>query len=391
MAQTKEQLTITVLPQGNVETRVLVVTFPHESTDRITQHYQSVRNIPDTHVLHIPHDDINSRASWDHVFDDYVVPVQQKLDELGPKNIHYIVLVNPSRTIKYYEQNNGEKRVSTCSFTAVIYTLRKDLQYYNRNNPYWQKSYGNTFRKPWERFNHQRGIYHMVSALEGDLAIQQINNSVIEPTEGIDFVDSRYGNIMHIVDIDKYPDNRHYSYMDMDYKHCCLAKYFEEIGKTDYIWHNHGWTYGDVYGVKESKLKKLNDMLENASLYTQSQLDSAQRAYDKVKDIEEPPIKTKMWLGWYDGTYNDAWIWQPKSLWSQVHSGNRAAFDAVKAGCCFVTMPMFEPYTSGVCQPAEIGYYVVNGYTYGEAVLYSIPGFLWAYHCTGDPLTQREV
>ncbi len=322
--------------------------YGQDGDEALVRAYREFRNIPEKNILNI-YD--TSMDSWDSVFDKFVTPVKAKLNELGPKSIHYIVLIGLPRTVKYRDAQS-ERKVSICSLTNVIYTVGENDGWYNNNNPYYARSSDNTFRRPRPRFDHQYGIYHMASIITETTPLNEP-----EPTEGVDIVDSRYGDITHIVDLDTYPkpDSEHiyqpYEYMMMDYKHVCLAMYYEEIGKEDYLWHKGGGVYG-----------------ANG----------------------EPKIKAKSWLGWYDGNYYDAFEWQPKSYWSQVHSGKRAAERAIEAGCSFVCLPEFEPFTSGVPQPAEIGYYINRGYTYGEAVIYALPMFLWANNCFGDPLLRRE-
>jgi hypothetical protein len=340
------------MPEEAQETRVLLVCFADETTEEILKHYQEKRNIPDSHVLFI-RGAVGRDAFWPSNYDNFIRPLKDKLDSLGPASIYYIVLINPPRLIRYQDEV-----VSTCTLTMCAYNLKDGFGFYNKNNPCYRPK--GLFTHPLPAFSHdvytRQGYFYIVSSLEGKRVMAQIDDAQIEPQEGVDIIDSRYGTYSDkpasYWDLDNYPYISGYGYQAMDLKHVAVAKWFEKTGKEDYLWHHQG----HVYGAKG-----------------------------------EPRIRAKSWVGWYDGRYYNKFDWQPKSYWSQVHSGKAAALSAWEAGCTFVCMPLFEPRTAGVPQPAEFSYYIQSGYTYGEAVMYSLPQLLWATHCIGDPLTRRGI
>jgi len=384
MTETKKSFKITVREKGT-ETRVLIVGFPGDTTQQIIEHYQMIRNIPDTHILNISY--TGNFNTWQKTYDNYVALLKDKLNELGPKNIQYIVLINAPRLVKYTNMNLT-RNVSTVTLTMVAYNLKKENNIYNRNNPYWRGGAKETFKYPWARFDHNNtpsysGIIYMVGCFEGERAIAQINNSFYAENnviEGYQIVDNRYGTLKEHGDVhdisdqsdywglDTYPHNWKYSYMDMDRKLINIIRYYDTYGITNYKWH----PYGSVVGAPGSE----SGTFSNPNFEDGTPV--------------EIGIKTLGYVGWYSGIYYDIYDWQPGSYYTQVHSGFNAPKKAWEAGCTFVCGPLFEPYTSGVIQPTEFVYYINQGYTYGEAVLYSLPSFLWANWTCGDPLTKMK-
>ena len=103
----------------------------------------------------------------------------------------------------------------------------------------------------------------------------------------------------------------------------------------------------------------------------------------------EPGVKAKSYVGWYYHTPPDIFEWQPKSYYLQINSGKSRAEKAIEEGCSYVVVVEFEPFML-LPQPSEFGYYIQNGFTYGESTIFSLPVFLWSANFFGDPLTRRE-
>ena len=332
------------------ETRVLIVCFPGETTDTILAHYQKARHIPDSHVLFITGAACGD-AFWPSTYDNFVRPLREKLDSLGPESIHYIVLINAPRLTDY-----GGEKVSTVTFAMCAYNLKEKPEDFDKSNPCYRP--GRLFKDPMPRFSHEvysrDGYFYIVSCFEGERAIAQIERGLLPASEGYHIIDSRLGPYDErpaaYFDLDKYPYVPGFDYSAMDLKHVAVVKWFESRDKDDYLWHYQEHVYGAG---------------------------------------DEPVVKTKSWVGWYDNTYYGKFDWQPQSYWSQVHSGNAAAMTAWEQGCTFVTAPLFEPLTWGVPQPTELSYYIHSGYTYGEAVMYSLPRLMWAAWVCGDPLITQ--
>lgn len=349
-----------------VEERALVV---WRGDNSLANYYMTARNIPPSHNLEITGD----LGGWTNVWTNYITPLKNKLNELGEESIHYIVLFNMPRKMKY-QGKYSDMNVSTVTLTMVAYNLQEVDDTYDQDNPYWKNSCAETFNDPWSGFSHdninrdRHGLVYMVSEITTE---EQINNALYAEEnegEGVHVIDSRYGKYGDIFTnedfaLDTYPHNWKYTYGDMDKKIVTCVRYFHEKGVANYGWDT------EYKNVDEDNTHWLNSSGEE-------------------EEIPER-IKALSYVGGYVVSYPDIFDWQPGSYYAQYSSYHGAVDEALEHGVTYAVMPLFEPYTFGVVQPAEFTYYIEEGYTYGEATLYALPMVLWAHHSVGDPLTRR--
>ncbi|MEI6165740.1 MAG: choice-of-anchor Q domain-containing protein [bacterium] len=108
-----------------------------------------------------------------------------------------------------------------------------------------------------------------------------------------------------------------------------------------------------------------------------------------------------MYGGWYSpNTYNDVWGWLPGSIASDLDSYSLLyptfrqtgryclAFgtQALQHGASCVAGVLNEPYTIGNPMPNVLIYFMLKGYSWGEASAYADPYLGWEGFQIGDPL-----
>jgi fibronectin type 3 domain-containing protein len=353
-------------------------------TDEIRTYYLEKRGISATNTLAITGIP-NTSASWADKYDAVFGPIREKLDQLGPDTIYHIVLID-------FPLSMGSG-LSTQTLAMNAYNLERETSPISRSSNPLYRYRAQTFRDPAPHFNHamytgpQHGVarhafYYLAAQLNDLTALSQIEGSLYGERYGghenylggYHMLDSRYGTHASVGDIhdtsnpqspwnlDNYPSTSPYqggySYAAMDMKMVTCVRYCDEAGIANYRWHSSGNVIGAAPG----------EHFEDGT-----------------------PVRNTMpalsYAGWYNWTYRNVYRWLPGSFYEQVISGSPPAEGARSHGCTFVSAARGEPYTNGVVQPAEYHYYALDGYTYGEAVAYSLPLLNWQNWSSGDPLT----
>jgi len=351
--------------------------------NEILDYYMEKRGVPDENILGI--DDSNITYEWANTYDVFAAPIQEKLNTLSPENIYHIVLINIREKISVDVSPDPRRTMSTQTLAMNVYNLERETAPDGVSNPLYSCiSYTpRTFAEPIKRFEHsiydaEKKFYYLAAHLTDITALSQIESSLYGEQYGgnenylggYHIFDSRYGTYSARGDVHdisgpqpyfslvNYPYEAGYSYEAMDLKTVACVRYFDETSRANYKWHpSHS-----VVGTEP------NDTFEDGS-----------------------PVGTNIpalsYGGWYGVNYRNVYTWLPGSFYSQVVSYQELAIHARNHGATFVSGPINEPYTNGVIQPAEMVYYAMEGYTYGEAVAYGLPKLNWKNWTSGDPLT----
>jgi uncharacterized protein (TIGR03790 family) len=333
------------------------------------------RGIPTNHILAV---DTRTQYYYDtheHFYDQLVTPLRARLQTLGETNIDAILMIYgvPYRTPA---GSSGSICVDNCLMSQGYISDVANVSG-RRTNPYLETA--PTFYSDKGHFDHDTYRFYttnhmyLVTRLSApnppagvlnQMAQMQYAEKYLSTNGylGTVYVDSRYSVY---TDEQLSNDNAviygwYNRYSDGD-KNMAYTEHYVPGTPFDLGWEN---TSGS-YEIGESGASII--VASNALLYS----------------------------GWYNfGRYIDAFEWLPGSVGcdlnsdsaSGMRSGRAWVGGAFQRGLTCAAGVIGEPYLNGHARPNVLAYYLLQGYTFGEASMLSTPYFFWQCVNLGDPL-----
>jgi uncharacterized protein (TIGR03790 family) len=334
---------------------------------QLAQYYANFRSIPASNLLGVAS---SGSASHHAFYNEMVLPIRAKLDELGPANIDVILLMYglPFSVQEY----NGGVCLDNCLINIQRITSWTNLVW--MTNPYLEAS--PTFGADKGHFDH--ALYHsggsniyMVCRLAAPGGLWGVVNQLeqIRYAEkyistnqflGVTYVDSRFKNYTD----EELSTNAYIvagSYIDYDGADANIA-YTEHYVSAKNL--PLGWEKsGSSIGGGSASIQRAT----NAFLYG----------------------------GWYNfQSYRNAFDWLPGSVGCDLNSdsasgmlnGNAWVGGAFQQGLSCASGVIGEPYVNGHPRPNVLLYYLLEGYAFAEASALATPSINWQGVNLGDPL-----
>ncbi|MBT3208505.1 MAG: TIGR03790 family protein [Bacteroidetes bacterium] len=349
-------------------------------------YYKEKRNVPDSNLLGIYVSTTNYyyySNQWANFWNEMVIPIQNKLANLGDTNIYYILLSDkiPYKLVLPSGSNTSRSLDNALSCLNNLGTLSTpNFPTYYSTNPFYESS--PTDFTDQGNFNHNYQLsgthIYLVSRLIGtDLRMKKNMidmtlygdkymsfNSSSDYYKGTAYVDYRYG----VYDDSTLIAGYHYSpssYGEFD-KDAAYIKFFYQMAGVPYKLEPNDIEIGEV----------------NALFTDSTTADSGRNAI--------------LYGGWYNyGTYHDVWDWLPGAYACDLNSNSGANIrsgsgsflsGAFANGLTCGTGCIGEPYLSGHSQPDIFLYYFLKGYNFIESAYHAEPKFKWQGIIVGDPL-----
>ncbi len=359
-------------------------------SEQVARHYAARRGVPQGQLLGLsistPYEFYSQPTGWTDFFDEVVLPLRAALSQIGTTNIDHILLCYGMPYVVDLTALGLGKRALD-SLLADPYRLgdrlTPDLPAYWWSNAYFDGDPG--YGTDLDRFHHG---YHaggqpmyLVSRLTGSSAAhanelveralyaeRYLAASVIAPGyHGTAYLDTRYG---------KYTDEQLTSGYPFD--------------RMTYAEADKGIAYGRF-------------LLEAAGLTVQWESTSNDKAIGESGAVFEGGAPAAVassalfYSGWYNyGRYLDVYDWVPGAVAIDLNSNSArylresmpSAFlsSALERGLTGGAGAIAEPFVNGHPYPETIAYYLLAGYTFGEAAMASTPGLRWVTLAVGDPL-----
>jgi uncharacterized protein (TIGR03790 family) len=342
----------------------------------IADYYALRRNIPQSNLLGLAlskegnyHRDAGDTA----FYNELVVPIRNKLNEIGQDSIYYIVLCKSVPYWIYLSPASDTTTGSVDAKLAMIFNLGDESNYtfeYNFNPYYEFTVLGASVNGHFDHSYQLSGEnMYLVCRLEGHQEVQAIKDMIdralyaeryVWPGQnyynGFGYVDTRY-SLYSDTDLENYPYG-YYTYQNAD-KDMAYAKYFIDTAGYELKWETNETEIGEA----------------TARFHDNTSADSGRKA---------------MWYGgWYNfGRYLDAWEWLPGAVACDLNSDSYKQFlkgaftNGLTAGCGVVA----EPRLNGHTQPEKLLWALFKGYTFGEAAYLADPRLGWMTVNNGDPL-----
>lgn len=358
-------------------------------SEQVARHYIARRAVPEDNLLGLTistnYEFYYQQSGWTDFFDEVVTPLRQALALKGTGSIDHVLLCYQVPYIVDLTQLGLGKRALD-SLLADPYRLgdrlTPDLPTYWASNAYFDPDPG--YGPDLDRFHHG---YHaggqpmyLVSRLTGasaDRAMELVERALYAERylalsqsspgfSGEAYLDTRYGDYSES-ELSAYPFGRQY-YAEAD-RGIAYARFFFEAAGLTVRWEN---TTND---------KAIGDPLAFFS--------DGQPATSAANAL--------LYAGWYNyGRYFDVYDWVPGAVAVDLNSNSARylremmppAFlsSALDRGLTAGAGAIAEPYLNGHPYPETLAYYLLQGYTFGEAAMAATPGLRWVTLAVGDPL-----
>ena len=345
-----------------------------QDSEQVMLHYVDRRAIPTNHVL-----GVSTRTQYyydtnEHFYDQLVVPVKDKLDELGPANIDVILLIYG---VPYRTPSTSSYSSTICVDNALMNLnriSRDSAPYGRRTNPYRETT--PTFSSDKAHFDHALYKYsgddvYMVCRLSAPDAPWGPINLIEQARYGEKYLSAAgwHGNV--------YVDSRHGPYTDA-----------ELTVDTDVVYGSYS-----SYGAGDKNMAYAEHYVTNLplcweNLGTDKEIGESGAAYTVATNA-------LFYGGWYNyGRYLDVFDWLPGSAGCDLNSNSAQGLrsgsawigGAFRQGLTCAAGVIGEPYLDGHQRPNVFLYYLLQGYTFAEAANLSTPYMEWQCTNLGDPL-----
>lgn len=374
--------------------RVLVVynaAFPDEDGDgtgdseEVALYYAAKRNIPVDHVLPVTcslEEVYDLMAGWTDFFNELVIPIQNKLLQLGEEQIYYIVTCYGIPLV--FRKKGGFQDRTVDNLLDNLWDLgtptKKNLPYMWWKHPY--SEFSPSVPPDLGHFDHSykfmgKNIYITVR-LTGpcaDYAKDLVDRALyadeyLHPSpgcyQGIHYLDTQYKAYTD-PELQGYPFG-YATYSSAD-KSIAFAKFWAQASGYAWKWEN---TSGEL---------EIGD--PGAVYHDGTSADTAPQAL--------------FYAGWYNHTkYNDVWSWIPGSAACDLNSlsilGMREKEpkqfipNAFLHGLTCGAGVVYEPTLGGHFRPEVFFYHLLNGFNFAESAALSNPGLCFVGMAVGDPL-----
>ena len=349
---------------------------------QVANYYAAMHGIPTNHILGVATPPAPSLMYPTHTsfWTNLVVPIQNKLTELGPTNIDVILTVY-GVPLKTYDADNSSLIICVDSCLAAVFGSTTNAQATQIINTYHDWAPG--FDANPGHFSH--AVYanydgtpmYLVCRLQGELhtggglwdAINMLDQALYAQMY---FSTNYYGAVGYV-------NSRYGPYTDAQ----LTASTAVQIGFYDnYADADCNISYAEHYiAAAGIGLRWLNDGKSDEIGWAGALWDDGTPAL----------VATNAFLygGWYNyARYNDAFAWLPGSVGTDLNSGSGVIWgDGAQAhGLTCMSGVVSEPYLDGNPWPNELLYYILQGYTYAEAAALATQYFNWQIVNCGDPL-----
>ena len=344
------------------------------------EYYKIKRGVPDQNILAVNPSVGSAGCSYYYYgtekypdfVNEIVMPIQNKLSNLGEDNILYFLLIDLPTRISVTSASHSNRSLDQALMTPYSIPSADSYPEYWSSNPYREASPSVDTDKG--HFNHGYKYYgkniYPVARIQSNQLVDRalygekyIYNSSGYYT-GTGYLDTRYGEFT-----DTYLDNNYSIFSDSS----SYGKGDRQMAFGKRIYDMTGWNY-----KWEAKGTEIGE--------------TGAEFVDTVSALTAPDA---LWYeGWYNyGTYHDVFNWKAGAAACDLNSnsgalGSGTSFlkGAFANGLTVGTGVTGEPYLTGHPQPEVFLYYMLNGYNFAESSALSYPGTKWRDISYGDPL-----
>ena len=336
---------------------------------QMANYYKDFRKIPDNHLLAVDTGTGYFYAEHDTFYNELVVPIRNKLEEIGPTNIDVILLIYgiPYRT----EGRYGTVCVDNC--LMGINNISDQTSLSSCRNPYLEKT--PTINTDLSHFNHELYSYNGHMYIVCRLSTPDVPWGVINQLDQIQYAETFQSPRQSNGTI--YVDTRYQDYTD------------EQLPTDLYIRHGvYSTTMSVDMNIAQTKHYVDAKNLPLGRERTGSVIGGAGASISEAHNA-------LLYAGWYNlDNYNDAFDWLPGSIGCDLNSDSASGMrtgrgwvgGAFNQGLSCGVGVIDEPYASGHQRPNILIYYLINGFTFAEASMLSTPRLFWQSVNLGDPL-----
>lgn len=340
---------------------------------QVAQYYALKRQVPAGNLL-----GVNPNSSDTLTYADFKTqvaqPVQDKLTALGKSGINYILMIYgmPWRLDSNYSLDNA--------MASPEYALTKSAVF-STSNPYLEANPLYTSSGTYDggasdkgHFTHSYTVggkpMYLVSRLDGPvdsaLGIYRITNLVDQALYAEKYISTTPGYLNGTMYVSSpYPPNTYtVPTTDSDIK---TGNYNTVVGAQKNI--GYAGRYAESYGVTWANLGSQNNNAFMYSGWLNYDYYSGGRQYQWLPGGTGVDLNSNT-FGWsIRATGTPAWA-------------TLALADGITATCGVTN----EPYVNGHTRPNILNYYLLKGYTFGEAASLASPNIGWMELNIGDPL-----
>ncbi len=346
---------------------------------QLAEYYALKRNVPQSNLLGVTISVTNTYYYVDQYlkfYNDIVLPIKNKLADLGPQNIDVIMI---SGTLPSTVRDSASNNRSLDNVLMALSLLTDNV------STIFSK-YSNSYLEATPTFDNDKGSFDHSLYKVGGKELYMVTRLGSESTlKGIDQLDQGLYAEKFL-----YPKEGYYNgiaYLDTRYLVSGLPYTNEYLASSSAVRLGSYSSYANAdMNIAYSK-KFIGDSGFNLKWETsESEIGEADAKYtDGLPALTAP--KAFGYGGWYNYMkYQNVFDWLPGSFAVDLNSGATFGKTALNRGASAALYVIGEPYLDGHQRPHTFYYYMLNGFSFAEASMLATPYLNWWVENAGDPL-----